>query len=329
RRPEPGGPQAAAPASSRERTALLNEEGPRLAATLADGERDAAGAWSAAVTALEERMRETIQRITEVDENAMDGARRRLASLREEAERIEAALSERAEAFQAQLQQRSNEELAREAAALEALQQRIAAFDAQITERQQEHLAHVAGLAERGEALSQRMAELGAEMDKLSSRGRQTQDDLSASAGELASRLAESQALLENSGRQIATLTDESVRLLELIRASAEHSGTDLPQAMSEAERRLAAFEQQAAALRALVHEAAGKGETLAAHIAAAREGGTATLEQLNVLESRLSELALGSEALAAQARGELGEAIATLEEASRNVLTGLHEQQA
>ncbi len=313
----------------RERIALLNEEGTRLATTLRDGELDAAEAWSAAVTELEQRMREAIQRITEVDENAMDGARRRLADLREEAERIETALSERAEAFQAQLQQRSNEELEREAAALEALQQRIAAFDAQITERQQEHLAHVAGLTERGEALSQRLAELGAEMDKLSSQGRQTQEDLSGSAGELASRLAESQALLENSGKQIARLTHESVRLLELIRASSEHSGSDLPQAMSQAETRLAAFEQQANALRALLDEAAGRGETLAAHVAAAQEGGTATLEQLNVLESRLSELALGSEALAAQARGELGEAIATLEEASRNVLTGLHEQQA
>jgi hypothetical protein len=321
--------EAAALEAIRERIALLHDEGTRLATTLREGERDAAEAWSVAVTALEQRMRETIRRITEVDQNAMDNARQRLASLREEAERVEEALAERAEAFQAQLQQRSIEELEREASSLEALQQRIAAFDVQVAERQQEHLAHVAGLAERGDALAKRLSDLGAEMDKLSSQGRRTQEDLSSSAGELAARLTDSQVMIESSATQIARLTDDSVRLLELIRASSEHSGTDLPQAMSAAETRLAAFEQQAAALRALVDDAAGKGAALVAHVAAAREGGTATLEQLTLLEERLSELALGSEALAVQARGELGEAIATLEEASRNVLAGLHEQQA
>ena len=326
-RTELEGAEATALDAIRERIALLQDEGTRLATTLREGERNAAEAWSMAVTALEQRMRETIQRITEVDQNAMDNARQRLTSLREEAERVEETLAERAAAFQAQLQQRSNEELEREAASLEALELRIVSFNEQITERQQEHLAHVAGLAERGDALARRLTELGAEMDKLSSQGRRTQDDLTDSADGLAARLSESQTMIENSATQITRLTDDSVRLLELIRASAEHSGTDLPRAMSEAETRLAAFERQAATLSAVVDAAAGKGAALAAHVDAARAGGSATLEQLTLLESRLSELALGSEALAEQARGELGEAIATLEQASRNVLAGLHEQ--
>jgi hypothetical protein len=313
----------------RERMEVLRDDGTRLADTLRSGERDAAEAWSSAVAELEQRMRETIRRITEVDQTAMDTARQRLAGLREEAQRVEETLAERADAFEAQRRQRAAEIDAREAAALAALDQRIAAFDGQIVERQQEHLAHVSGLAERGDALALRLAELSAEMDRLSAQGRITQADLSQSAEVLTARLTESQALIVKSGEQITRLTDDSVRLLELIRASAEHSGTDLPQAMGEAEKRLAAFERQAVALQAVVADTGEKGAMLAGHVDAARANGTATLEQLTALEARLAELAQGSEALAARARGELGEAIATLEHASRNVLAGLHDQQA
>jgi hypothetical protein len=313
----------------RERMELLRDDGARLADTLRSGERDAAEAWSTAVADLEQRMREAIHRITEVDQNAMDNARQRLAGLREEAQRVEETLAERGETFEAQRQQRAAEHDEREAAALAALGERIAAFDAQITERQQEHLAHVSGLAERGDALAKRLAELSADMDRLSAQGRSTQEGLSESADGLTARLTESQALIARSGEQITRLTVDSVRLLELIRASAEHGSKDLPQAMSEAETRLAAFERQATALQAVVADTGEKGAALAGHVEAARASGSVTLEQLTVLEERLSELALGSEALATQARGELGEAIATLEEASRNVLAGLHEQQA
>ncbi len=321
--------ESAAFEALQERMALLRDEGTRLADTLRDGERDAAGAWSNAVAELEQRMRDTIRRITEVDQGAMEAARQRLAEVRTEAEQVERALAERTEAFELQRSQRTAEAEAREAAALAALEQRIAAFDAQIAERQQEHLAHVSGLAERGDALAQRLAELSAEMERISSQGRQTQGELSGSAEGLGARLAESQALIEKSGEQIARLTNDSVRLLELIRASAEHGGTDLPQAISEAEARLAAFERQAGALQGLIADTGEKGAALAGHIDAARVNGTATLEQLNQLESRLAELAQSSEALAAQARSELGEAIATLENASRSVFAGFQDQQA
>ncbi|HEY6817693.1 MAG TPA: ATPase [Croceibacterium sp.] len=321
--------EATALETLRERMTLLRDEGTRLADTLRTGERDAAEAWATAVGELEQRMREAIRRITDVDQNAMDNARQRLADLRAEAERIDETIAGRAETFQAQLQERSTAAVEREAASLSALETRLAAFDTQITERQQEHLAHVSGLAERGDALALRLTELSTEMDRLAAQGRRTQDDLSTSAASLGARLAESQALIEKSGEQIVRLTDDSVRLLELIRASAEHGGTDLPHAMDLAEARLVAFEKQASALKTLVAETGDKGAVLAGHVENARLNGTATLEQLTVLEERLGELAIGSEALAEQARGELAEAIASLEEASRTVVAGLHDQQA
>src|SRR5690606_28368546 len=101
----------------------------------------------------------------------------------------------------------------------------------------------------------------------------------------LAARLGQSRALIDESGTSINRLTDDSVRLLELIRASAEHTGTDLPQALDQAQRRLTAFESQATGLRELIADAGDKGAALAAHVEAARGSGTATLEQLTSLE--------------------------------------------
>ncbi len=229
-----------------QRISLLRDEGTRLAETLRAGELDAAETWSGAVTELETRMTAAIRRISEVDQSAMDSARQRLAALTAEAQRVDDAVIERTNAFQAEYRRRSAEAGEREAAALAALEQRLTAFDTQIAERQQEHLAHVSGLAERGDALALRLSELAQEMDRLTAQGLETQEGLSESAAELTARLAESRALIDDSGTRVARLTDESVRLLELIRSSAEHSGSDLPQALEQAERRLVAFEQRA-----------------------------------------------------------------------------------
>jgi len=307
----------------------LREEGTRLAETLRSGENDAAEAWSTAVFRLEERMLEAIRRVTDVDQHAMDNARQRLAALSEEAQRVDDVIVERAQAFQDQLERRNAEASQRESAALDQLGQRLAAFDQQVTERQQEQLAHVAGLAERGDALAERLNALSADLDRLSAQGRQTQDGLADAAAGLTARLTESRQIIDESGTKVARLTDDSIRLLELIRSSATHSNSDLPAALEQAERRLAAFEQQASALSGLIGASAEKGAELAAHVETARDAGTATYEQLAALETRLAELARGSEGLAAQARDELAGAISALEQASTTVIANLQGQQS
>jgi len=310
------------------RMAQLRDEGSRIAESLRTGENDAAEAWSAAVFRLEERMLEAIRRVSEVDEKALDNARKRLVALAEEARRVDETVIERNQAFDQHLENRLAEASEREATSLADLSERLAAFDQQITERQQDHLAHVAGLAERGDALAERLTALGADLDRLAAQGVQTQDGLAESAAGLAARLAESRAVIDESGVKVARLTDDSVRLLELIRSSAEHSGSDLPEALSQAESRLVAFEQQAQSLARLIAETGDKGAALAGHVEQARDNGTATLEQLSALETRLAELAERSEGLATHARHELAGAIATLEQASSNVLTNLEGQQ-
>jgi chromosome segregation ATPase len=311
------------------RLAQLRNEGTRIADTLRTGENDAAEAWGEAVTRLEERMVEAIRRVSEIDQHAMDNARRRLLALSEEAQRVDETILERADAFQEQLERRHAEAAEREAETLASFGERLATFDAQITERQQEYLAHVAGLAERGDALAQRLAAMSADMDSLAAQGRQAQDGLAEAAAGLAERLAESRASIDESGVKVARLTDDSVRLLELIRSSSEHSVKDLPDALAQAERRLVAFEQHATALKDVIADTGERGAALARHVETARVSGSATLDQLTELDARLTDLARRSEELAEQARNELAGAIASLEQGSANALANLQGQQA
>src|SRR5690606_924730 len=81
-------------------------------------------------------------------------------------------------------------------------------------------------------------------------------------------------------------------------------------------------------ALRDLIADAGAKGETLVRHVETARQSGGATLEELSALEQRLADLAVRSDELADKARGELGDALASLEQASGEVLQGIQGTQ-
>ena len=304
-----------------ERVVQLNEEASRVALHLREGEAEARERWSGEIVALEERMVEAIRKIGEIDSEASAHARQRAEALHQEAARLDEALAQRVAEFDTQRTRREREIAEQQAAALAMVEQRFAAFDAQATERQQEQLAHSSGLAERSEALAARLRELGGEMDRLVAQGLATQGGLTDSATGLAARLDESRVNLLDSETVISRLTDHSVRLLELIRAGAAHAGGDLPTAVGQAEARLTAFEQRAAALTALMADAGERGAALAEHVASARGDGAATLDGLATLESRLSEVAVHSDALARSARDELSAGIASLQQASREAL--------
>jgi hypothetical protein len=296
---------------------------------LREGEAEARERWAAEIVGLEERMVEAIRKIAEVDAHATDSARRRLEALRDEAIRVDQAIANRVAEFDAERERREMQAADREAAALSGLEERLADLDTRVGERQQEHLAHVSGLTERSDALAARLRELSGYMDSLVAQGRQTQGDLGDAATGLAARLEESRSILADSGTMVARLTDDSVRLLELIRSSADHTAQDLPQSIGHAEARLSAFEGHARSLGDLIAQASERGEVLAAHVAAARTDGTATLEELGVLDARMGELAARSETLAGHARGELSAALAALQDAATNALGEFQHGQA
>ncbi|AKH41672.1 hypothetical protein WYH_00616 [Croceibacterium atlanticum] len=313
----------------RSRLAQLREEGGRIGRSLRESESDAAEAWSAAVSGLEERMFDAIRKISEVDQQVLDNARKRLDALSSEAARVDAMIVERFEAFEAQLAERNKLAEERETSSLAEIEERFAAFDARITERQEEQLAHVAGLAERGDALADRLTELGSEIERISYLGRKAQDGLTNAAGELAAKLTESRNVLNENTEKVSALTDHSVRLLEIIRAGAKHSGEELPRAIGDAEERLVAFRKQASELRDVIADAGSKSAQLASNVENAQSGGTDALEQITQMEARLGELANRSRNLAEHAREELSSAIALLEEKANGALGQLSEEQA
>ena len=312
----------------RERVASAGTEGLQVAESLRDAQDNAARHWTDAIEELKERLSYAIGKITEIDAHALDGARRRLDALKNEAERVDRVMMERTEVFEAQLADRRTQAEEREREATAALEARFASLDESVAERQQEHLAHVSGLTERGDALAARMAALSAEMERIAGQGHETGGALDAAATGLTARIAEGRAELDASRERIAQLTDESVRLLELIRAGAEHSQQDLPHALTQAADDLERFEERVRSAHQLIGEALQQGAHLAEHAAAAQREGAGSIEQFAELDRRiaqanhahaatlaelqgsLEEIAGRSQALADAARASLGDAL-------------------
>ncbi len=274
----------------RERVGTTGAEGMQIAESLRAAQDEAARRWTEAVDDLKERLGFAIGKITEVDAHALDNARKRLEALSEEAERVDRVMIERTQAFEETMAARRAEAEERERAAAEALEARLTSLDQTVTERQEEHLAHVSGLAERGDALAARMTALSAEMARIAAQGDETGGALNDAAVGLTARIAEGRAELEASRERIAQLTDESVRLLELIRAGAEHSQQTLPHALSQAATDLERFEERVRSAHGLVGEALRQGELLAARAASAHRDGAGSIEQFEALDRRIAE---------------------------------------
>ncbi len=321
--------EAAAAAAMRERLVSLRVEGEKLVDALDSGQSAATKRWSDAITALEDRMKQVLEGVIKLDESAMSNARMRLVALNDEASKLDQRLTESMAAFEADFARRREADEARQQEALAKLEEQVAAFDQRMAERQEEHLAHVAGLAERGEALAGRLATLDGEMQQLGSQAEDTGGRLTDAADALADRLSQSRAVLEESGTFISRLTDDSVRLLEIIRSSADHSEGALSDAVSSAESRLNAFGEGARELHELIKDAETRGANMAQQIESTRESGTASLEQLGELERQLASVTNETEELADRTSEELRAALETLSNASASVLENLRGEQA
>lgn len=301
----------------------------RVAGQMRDSESEAAQRWSASVAGLEERLLEAIQRISEIDAAATDNARKRLLALRDEAVRVDEAIATRVATFDEELTQREAAIGERQTGMLAGLQGKLGDFDSALTERHQTQLAHIVTMSERWDALAAQLGEMDGQMSDLAERGVKAHGDLGHASIDLAARLAANRDVVAESAAMVAGLTDDSVRLLELIRASSEHCSEGLPRSIGQAEARLTAFEDHARKLAGVLAEAGDRGATLAQQVSSARSDGAATIEELTILETHMAELATRSTELAERARGELGAAVATLEQAASNALGQLQENHA
>ena len=309
-------------AALRLRMRSLAGQGDNLFVALENRREEAAERWSAAIAGLEERLRIALDEVAQLDEAASLAARHRIAALSNESKALDERIARSVFAFDEDMNRRREDIAARENEALEGLEARVAGFDESLIARHEEHIARTETLAERGEALAARLADIDEEMRRVTDLGDTTREGLGDAADALAQRVAHSRASLEDSGSLIATLTDESVRLLELIRSGADLSRGALAESIGAAEARLSNVGNDAQQLHELVRDAEARGASLSAHVEQARERGTASLGDLAAMEERIAVVAQESEALAERTGNDLRDAIASLEAAAAHALT-------
>ncbi|MCL6251926.1 ATPase [Altererythrobacter sp. KTW20L] len=309
--------------------ARLRDEGDSLTASLSEGHDNARNRWEEAIAGFQQNMADAITRVSQLDEAAIGNARKRMDALHEAGSRVDQSIIDSANAFEAEVARRREQAAEAEAEALAALQSRLAAFDEQSRERQEAHLAHLAAVAERGDQLAQRIAAFDADMSRLAGQGREEGERLGETVEMLAEKLSQSRVIMEESGIFVSRLTNDSVRLLEIIRASSDHSEGALSDSIGKAEARLAQFETRANALRETIAEAESRGGMLAEHVNQATDQSAASLETLSSLEARLAAIAEQASALALQAQEELQSALGLLEQASTEAVGKLRAEQA
>ena len=337
-----GEQEAAALTSLRARLSALRDEGSALARALRDGEAGAMAALIEAKDRVESEIAGVVERLDQLDREALQAARNRIATVSQEAGEFDDRLAERNRLFGAETEKRLAEaaarhdaEVARLAALFEQLDQKLTERQAAQDERQQRLAAASESIAARLETMSERIAAIAAF-------GTQAEESLGSGLRVLADKLGSSREALAGTDAAVAGLTDGAVRLLELLQASTVQSREQLPAALAHADARLAEWETRVAELRGTVDAAAGQSEQWARHIddtrsvlsqslaeigalqdklgdSAVRHGGT-----LDELRQTLAELDRESLALAGKAQGELSGAIDQLAAATRAAVATL-----
>ncbi|MBU0670005.1 MAG: hypothetical protein KKG32_08085, partial [Alphaproteobacteria bacterium] len=331
----------------RARIRVLRDDAAATAQAVRDGEDRALGAWNGQIGALQERLTTMLAEVTRLDSQAVDGSNRKLQALLSEAEAVDLRLAQREEQFDARIAERRENFAAIEEAALMALEERLAALDTDLAERRDTQAVHIRALAEQGEALAERVAELGAQMGGVADQGRETGDALAAAVAHLHDMLIQSRGALDGTDEAVTGLTDASVRLLELIQASARHAKEDLPVAIGDFEHRLTEAEGRTDRLRATMEEAKDAGTALTEVVDLAgdhsrqaivtigefRESLSGTIAEqaqaLDGLRDRLDAIDTQNVEVADRARQELTSAIAELEKRARGALFSIENEQA
>lgn len=333
--------------SLRSRLNAVRDEGSAIGRSLREAEATALEAWKGATSRLVEDLRIAISQISEIDEQGLKSARKRLTELAKEAEDVDQRLAERDRLFAEELERRRSDLATRHEEFGDTLKLQMDALDQVLAERRAEQEERARQMLAYTTEIASQLETFGESMNQAASQGSAAQSNLAASFANLAERLAASQDALAVTDKTVLELTDNSVRLLELIQASATHAANELPVAMGASEAKLAEIEQRTAALReaakdaeergagllgniersdALLGEIKGKTEDQANALSAIQQTLAATRgESLALAEQAQAELSTAIEALISKAREAVGE----LESGSAGAVNALAEQLA
>ena len=310
----------------RGRIAELGERSATLGEELRRNENSALQAWSTTIGELENRLRATAAEIEQIESQAHETTQANLAQWNEEF----AQRRDQAAQWQAQHLATTGEQLAR--------------LDQAIAERRQTHLATSHEIAQHAEGIAAHLAELCAQVEQVGAQSGTVQRELGESISALSAKLAASREALAGTDNAVVSLTDASIRLLEIIRASAQHSIEDLPAAIATAEQHLSGFVGNVEAVNLMIGDANEKGRSLSDYVIAAQRDGRDTMEemerfhatfaahneahagQLAQFRAELEELGRASEAQAAHREQQLRDALDKLSAATQAVITGMEQ---
>ncbi len=318
------------------RFAALDERGAALHARLEDEQAEAIGNIRARAAALAEELHESRKALDAHEAEMLVSLRSRVTALRDEGQAVARALRE-GESRAADGWQET----------VAGIAGQIAELDAEIARRHAAQAERIEGTADASRAIVEQLAHYQQQMADLAENAARASDALTESTAASADRIRASSETVTRLSGDLTGLTDRSVRLLELIRASAEHSRDDLPAALSAGEARLADLERRAGTLRGEVCLSHDQSEALGSQLAQSRERIAALAADLDSLQSRVSQTgsdhaemlqglrrALGEldtegEAIARRAESQLSSALAELAEAARKATSDLADNSA
>ena len=255
---------------------------------------------------------------------------------------MEQRLNERDQHFLAEVESRRAAFEERHAGFVAALGAQLDSLDRQIAERQASQEQQGERLVAQSETVAAQLDQLVRQIDEVATLGTVAQDRVAESLLTLRDNLAASREALNGTDSAIAGLTDGSVRLLELIRASVQHSTEDLPEAMGISEARLSELSTALAQLKERLAEAEDRGALVAGHIsrgageldlalgrieqlsAKVTDESTTQASTLAAMAQALDQLRSDSLAIAEQAQGELKTAIDALDQSAREAVAGI-----
>lgn len=334
-------------ASLRSRLTAVRDESGAIARAVRDGEGAALEAWRLATEKLEADLRKAIDTVAEIDQKAMDGARERLLAISTEASELDARMAERDRLFFEEVDKRSAEFDRRHEDFAERLSSRMAKVDADILARQQAQDAHAQRLLGQSEDMATQLDRFAKRMDAIAAHGTEAEASLAKALSTLADKLVASREALGGTDSAIAELTEGSVRLLELIRASVDHSSKDLPEAIVVGETRLTELAERAAALRETAEQAEGHGMALSDYVIKANADLASSIGSMQAFHSdiaqqtgkhaaslteirqSLEEVRTESMAVASLAQDQLEQAIEKLNASARSAVSGIEEMSA
>lgn len=327
------------------RVSSVREGADTVSSSLGNAEREAVEAWQERIETLKRDLEAAIRHVEGVDTLAKTGAQQRLATIGEEAALVDMKLTDSHAKFVSEIEKRRAEAAALAQEHLGQINALLSDFDTELAVRKVDDEIQAQSIIERSQTIAGRLGELTREMTIAAEQGRHAEMVLAAAIDSLSERLGKSREALGDTDRSVAQLTDASVRLLELIRASAQHSANDLPAALGEAESRLAALGERGEALGLMLNGAGEKSREVSEYVIAAQRNSTAALEglaelqgkvargsdaeavRLAALREQLAMLARDSEQAAALTQGSLSSAIATLEQAARSAVSAIDDE--